>query len=147
MGMDLTLAARDFQIVNVKANPESMVYGKAYTDLSASIQGPFDHLKLTGNVKLLNNTAINYVLRNSSPELKDRSVDLVRFVSFRDTTLLEKDLLTNRVNTGSFNMKVFIEIGDAVNVNVDLSEGGDNQIAIQGGGNLIFRLLPRKEII
>lgn len=144
MGMDLTLAARDFQIVNVKANPESMVYGKAYTDLSASIRGPFDHLKLTGNVKLLNNTAINYVLRNSSPELKDRSVDLVRFVSFRDTTLLEKDLLTNRVNTGSFNMKVFIEIGDAVNVNVDLSEGGDNQIAIQGGGNLIFSITPEE---
>lgn len=144
MNTDLAFSATGFQVVNVKANPVSLVYGKAYMDLNAGIKGPFSNLKLTGNVKLLDNTSIHYVLRNSSPELKDRTVDLVRFVSFSDTTLLQQDALTNRVNTGSITMKLFIEIGNAVSVNVDLSESVDNQVSIQGGGNLIFSITPEE---
>lgn len=142
MAMDLTFSASDFQVVNVKANPVSLVYGKAYVDLRAALKGAFSNLSLMGNVDLLNTTAIHYVLRTASPELKDRAVDLVRFVSFRDTTLSEKDLLTNRVNTGSFIMKLFIGIGEAVSVTLDLSENGDNEVAVQGGGNLTFSITP-----
>lgn len=39
-------------------------------------------------------------------------------------------------------MKLFIEIGSAVNVVINLSEDGDNQVAIQGGGNLIYSMNP-----
>ena len=72
----------------------------------------------------------------------DRSADLVRFVSFRDTTLNERDDLTNRVNTSSFALKMLIEIGDQVTVNVELSDDGSNNIVIQGGGNLVLAMSP-----
>ena len=39
-------------------------------------------------------------------------------------------------------MKLFIEIGSAVNVVINLSEDGVNKVAIQGGGNLIYSMNP-----
>lgn len=142
MRCDLSVEARNFQVVDVKENMSSLVYGKAYVDLNIGVKGPFSALNLTGDVNLLNATALNYVLRNSSPELKDHAVDLVRFVSFADSTLTMKDDLTNRINTGSFSMKLLVEIGEAVSMNIDLSEDGNNRVSLQGGGNLIFAMNP-----
>lgn len=142
MGCDLALRANNFQIVNVKKNETSLVYGKAYIDLNIGLNGPFQALNLTGNVNLLNNTLLDYVLRNSVPQLKDHTRDLVRFVPFRDTTLTERDELTNRINTGSFSMKLLLEIGETVSININLSEDGNNRVSIQGGGNLIYSMNP-----
>lgn len=142
MRMDLRVKANNFQVVDVKENPTSLVYGKAYVDLTMALNGPFDGLNVTGNVNLLNRTVLDYVLRNSEPQLRDKTQDLVRFVSFQDSTLYDQDQLTNRVNTGNFSMKMFVEIGEAVSMNIDLSEDGNNRVSIQGGGNLIFSISP-----
>lgn len=139
---DLSLTGRNFQVVDVKRNSASLVYGKAYVDVDAKITGEFSNLNISGNVNLLNNTSVVYTLRNASPELQDRSLNLVRFVSFQDTTLNEKDDLTNRINTSSFAMNMLIEIGDRVNVRVNLSDDGEDNVMIQGGGNLIFSISP-----
>lgn len=142
MNMDLAINANNFEVVNVKKNETSLIYGKAYTDIHARIAGAFSNLNVTGNINLLNQTGITYTLRSSDPALVDKSVDLVRFVSFRDSTLNEKDELTNRVNTSSFALKMMIEIGDQVKVGVDLSEDGNNHVSIQGGGNLVLAMNP-----
>lgn len=142
LGANLTINGRNFQVVNVKQNPSSMIFGKAYVDLNARMIGAFSALNVTGNVNLLNNTAITYTLRSSDPELQDKSVDLVRFVSFRDSSLTEKDDLTNRVNVNNFMLKMLVEIGENVKMNVYLSEDGQNNVLIQGGGNLILAMNP-----
>ena len=72
--------------VNVGKNKTSLIYGKAYADIHARLAGPFASLKVTGDVNLLNSTNITYTLRSSGPSLEDRSVDLVRFVTFQDST-------------------------------------------------------------
>lgn len=147
MGMDLTVKARDFEVVNVRKNEVSLIYGKAYTDIDARLSGAFSALNLTGNIGLLNRTAITYTLRSSGPQLVDKSVDLVRFVSFRDTTLHESDDLTNRVNTGSFSLRMMVAIGDQVGATVELSEDGSDYISIQGGGNLVLSVNPESGLI
>lgn len=142
MGMDMSVKARNFEVVNVRKNETSLVYGKAYTDIDARIAGEFSALTLTGNINLLNQTNITYTLRSSDPELVDRTADLVRFVSFRDSTLNEADNLTNRVQANNFALRMLVEIGDQVNVTVELSEDGSNNITIQGGGNLVLAMNP-----
>lgn len=137
---DLSVTGNNFQLVNVKQNPHSLVYGKAYANVDVNMKGDFSALNISGNVNLLNNTVIDYTLRNSDPELKDKSIDLVRFVSFRDTTLTQKDLFANRIRANSFNLKLLVEIGNNVNMNVNLSEDGENKVSIQGGGNLIYSM-------
>ncbi|MEG1948987.1 MAG: translocation/assembly module TamB domain-containing protein [Odoribacter sp.] len=142
MNMDLAVTAANFEVVNVKKNPTSLIYGKAYANVNAHIGGAFSSLNLTGNINLLNRTAITYTLRTADALAVDRSADLVRFVSFRDTILNEKDGLTNRIKFNSFMMKMLVEIGNQVSVAVDLSENGNDNISIQGGGNLILTMLP-----
>lgn len=142
MNMNLSVKANNFEVVNVKKNDASLIYGKAYANVDARMNGEFSDLKVTGNVNLLNSTSITYTLRNSDPSMVDKSVDLVRFVSFRDTTLNEKDELTNRVNSSSFSLRMLIEIGDQVRAGVDLSEDGSNHVNIQGGGNLVLAMNP-----
>lgn len=142
IGADLSVTGNDFQVVNVKQNPSSLIFGKAYVNLKARLAGAFSALSVTGNVNLLNNTAITYTLRNSNAELQDKSIDLVRFVSFRDSTLSEKDNLTNRLNVNNFMLKMLVEIGSSVNMSVYLSESGQDNILIQGGGNLILAMNP-----
>lgn len=142
VGMDLSVKANNFEVVNVKKNSASLIYGKAYTDINTRIAGTFSDLNVSGNVNLLNRTAIVYTLRNAGPQLVDHSEDLVRFVSFRDTTLNEADDLTNRVKAGSFSLRLLIEIGNQVSATVALSEDGNNNVSIQGGGNLVLVMNP-----
>ncbi len=139
---DLSLKAKRFQLVDVRQNTRSMVYGKAYADIAMTVEGALSELNVTGNVALLNDTEINYMLRSAALELRDKSVDLVRFVSFGDTTSIAGDTLVRRLNTSRFNLKVFVEIGNNVRANMNLSEGGENSVAIQGGGNLIYVMNP-----
>lgn len=142
MNMNLNVDASNFEVVNVKKNETSLIYGKAYADIHSLLSGPFSALSVTGNVNLLNRTAITYSLRSSDPSLVDKSVDLVRFVSFRDSTLNEKDELTNRVKGSSFALRMMIEIGELVTVGVDLSDDGANHVIIQGGGSLVLAMNP-----
>lgn len=142
MSANLAITGNNFEVVNVKQNPSSLVFGKAYVDLNARMAGAFSALSLTGNVNLLNNTAITYTLKSADPQLQDKSIDLVRFVSFSDTTANERDRLTNRIKVNNFMLKMLLEIGNNVNMNVNLSDGGQDNIQIQGGGNLILTMNP-----
>ncbi len=142
MNMNVSVDARNFELVNVRKNETSLIYGKAYADIRARIAGLFSNLSVSGNANLQNQTDITYTLRSSDPAIVDKSVDLVRFVSFRDSTFHEKDELTNRVNASSFSFRMLVEIGDEVKLGVDLSDDGNNRVNIQGGGNLVLAMNP-----
>ena len=142
MNMDVAVEARNFELVNVRKNETSLIYGKAYADIQSRIAGMFSDLSVSGNANLLNRTDITYTLRGAAPEVVDKSADLVRFVSFRDTTLQEKDELTNRVSAGGFALRMLVEIGDQVRLGVDLSDDGNDRVNIQGGGNLVLAMNP-----
>lgn len=142
MNMDVSVDARNFELVNVKKNATSLIYGKAYADIRSRIAGKFSDLSVSGNVNLLNRTDITYTLRSSDPVMVDKSVDLVRFVSFRDSTAHGEEELANRVNTGGFAFRMLLEIGDQVKLGVDLSDSGNDRVSIQGGGNLVLAMEP-----
>lgn len=142
MRMDLALDARNFEAVNVKKNETSLIYGKAYAGIHAKLAGPLSGLNMTGGIHLLNSTDITYTLRSSDPTLEDKSVDLVRFETFRDSVEVEEELAPVKLDASSFGMKMQIEIGDQVRAGVDLSEDGTNHANIQGGGNLVLVTNP-----
>lgn len=41
MNMDISVKAGNFEVVNVKKNPTSLIYGKAYINLIPVWPGPF----------------------------------------------------------------------------------------------------------
>lgn len=88
---NLKLFAENYTLLNAKRTKESMVYGKVFVDLDATVRGPLDGLMMRGNVNLLGNTDVTYVLTDSPLTVQDRLSDLVTFTSFADTTSLNKE--------------------------------------------------------
>lgn len=142
MNMDMSVDATNFELINVKKNKTSPIYGKAYADVRSRMTGTFADLNVSGNVNLLNRTNINYVLRSTDAEYEDKNADFVRFVSFRDTVWNEGGEIVPPVPAGGFGLRMLVEIGDQVKLGVDLSEDGNDHVNIQGGGNLVLTLYP-----
>ena len=59
---------------------ESLVYGKVFADLRATIKGPLDGLNMRGNLNLLGNTDVSYVLTDSPLTVQDRLGSLETFM-------------------------------------------------------------------
>lgn len=139
---NLSLSARDFQMVNVEKNKSTMIYGKALASLNTTIVGPVNELSVNGNIQLLNGTEVTYTLPSTSLDLKDVKQDMVTFVSFRDSTDIDEADSIPTLNIGGINVAVNIGIDNNVKMAVNLSSDGNNRINVQGGGNLSYSLNP-----
>ena len=140
--MDASVQAKNFQAMKVKENTETMVYGKVFVDLSATLKGMLDNLKVRGNINLLDNSEVYYTLKSSPLELTDRSADVVRFVSFSDTTQLAAADELQQISSVNLDLLMSVNIAPLVGLNVLLSSNGQNRVAINGGGNLTYTLNP-----
>lgn len=140
--IDASVSAKNFQAMKVAENSETLVYGKVYIDLSATVKGLLDALKIRGNVALLDNSVINYALKSSPLSVTDKSIDVVRFVSFRDTTLVEQDDSLRQIRSVSLDLLMSVNIAPLVNLNLLLSDNGQNRVSINGGGDLTYSLNP-----
>lgn len=143
--MNTTVNAKNFQVIKVDQNDTTMVYGKAFIDLGVQVKGALNALFIRGNVGLLDNSVINYTLKSSPLEVNDKSSNIVRFVSFRDTTLAESDDRIGTIQNSSLDILLLLNISPLVNLNVLLSDNGQNRVVINGGGELTYSLNPLNE--
>lgn len=146
MRADLTLSANNMELLNVKRNKESLVYGKVYVDLSSTVRGPLDALVMRGNLDLLGTTNVTYVLKDSPLTVQDRLSDIVTFVNFADTAQLMK-LEDQPLRLSGLDMLMTIHIDQAVQLNVDLSEDRQSYANVEGGGDLSFQYSPQGDMI
>ena len=140
--MNTSLTAGNFQVVGVEENDETIVYGQAYMDLSATVKGPLNALQVRGNVGLLGNTEINYALKSSPLDVSDKSEEVVRFVSFQDTLKVNKADTLEQLKTTSLDLLLSVKIDPTVGMNVLLSSSNQDRVSIQGGGELTYSLNP-----
>ncbi len=79
---NLNMLAQNYTLLDAKRTRESLVYGKVFADFRATVKGPLDGLNMRGNVSLLGNTDVSYVLTDSPLTVQDRLGSLVTFTSF-----------------------------------------------------------------
>lgn len=137
---DLRVKATDFQLINVPRSKGSMVFGQASADLSARVRGPLDALNIRGDVNLLTGTEVTYVMQDSPMGIKDESQNVVKFMSFNDTTTVYTVRPPSMLNIGGIDMLMNVAIDPDVEVSVYLSEDGQNRIDLQGGGDLTYSM-------
>ncbi len=139
---NLKLKATNYELLNAKRTKQSMVYGKAYLDMDATIKGPLSELQMRGGVALLGNTDVTYVLTDSPLTVQDRLSGLVTFTSFNDTVAIDKSN-EPAVSFGGLDLVMGIQIDPTVQFNVDLSADQSSRVQVQGGGNLSFKYTPQ----
>lgn len=142
----LTLQAKNYQLLNAKRKNDSMLYGKIFLDLNSTLRGPVDAMVMRGNVKLLGNTDVTYVLIDSPLSVQDRLGDLVEFTSFSDTLSVEEDA-QQLISLGGLDMLMTISIDQAAKVKVDLSPDRSSRVELVGGGDLSFQYTPQGDMV
>ena len=136
IGLDFGIKASNFELINSKRHRESMVYGKVYTDFDGTMRGNTQSgIYLRGNMSILPETNVTYILKDSPLTVDNQLESLVQFVSFEDS--LETEGKASEM--GSFDLTMGISIADAARFNCMLSEDGESYVNLQGGGNLTFR--------
>ena len=136
---DVLITASNFQLINVKKNNKTLVYGKAFSDMFLLIQGPMNNLTLSGNVALLNGTELTYTLKDGGMAQQEDVSDLVTFTAFTDTLNVDEVEVKHNVHWG-VDMSIGVSIGQAVKVAVNLTPDAKSGIDIQGGGELLYTM-------
>lgn len=146
MTADLTMNAHNLQLLNVKKTEQSLAYGKLFVNLKSSVKGLLSGLTMRGDLQLLGNTNVSYVLQDSPLTVQDRMSGLVSFTSFADT-IRRRTPKKPPLPVGGLDMLMTIRIDPAVQVNVDLSADESNRINLEGGGDLSFQYTPQGDMI
>lgn len=146
MMADLKLTADHMQLLDVKRNKESMVYGKLLVNLASTVKGPLDALMMRGSLQLLGGTNVTYVMKDSPLTVQDRLSDLVTFTSFEDT-LVNRRRQEAPLPLGGLDMLLTIRIDQSVRLNADITPDRSSKVELEGGGDLSFQYTPQGEMI
>lgn len=138
--LDLNAQARGMQVVGSKKKRGVQVYGKAFIDLNASVKGPLSRFDINANLSVLENTNVTYIVTSATDNLTSRSNnDMVRFVNFADTTMVnEVDSVPPSSTLMSINATLNIRQGSTIGV--DLSTDGKNRVQLQSSGTLNYNM-------
>ena len=142
---NLNLLAENYTLLDAPRTRESLVYGKVFVDLRATVRGPLDGLTMRGNMNLLGNTNVTYVLTDSPLTVEDRLEGLVTFTSFTDTTSVKEDD-GPAMSLGGLEMYMSVHIDDAVRLRADLSPDRSKFIELEGGGDLNLQYTPQGDM-
>ena len=142
---NLNMLAQNYTLLDAKRTRESLVYGKVFADFRATVKGPLDGLNMRGNISLLGNTDVSYILTDSPLTVQDRLGSLVTFTSFSDTTTVVRQEVPT-VSLGGLEMVMMVHIDPSVRLKVDLDASNDNRIELEGGGDLSMKYTPQGDL-
>lgn len=142
---NLSLKAENYTLLDASRTRESLVYGKVFVDLQATVRGPLDELTMRGNMNLLGNTDVTYVLTDSPLTVEDRLEGLVTFVSFADTASVKQEQIQT-ISLGGMDMSMTMHIDNAVRLRADLSPDRSKFVELEGGGDLNLQYTPQGDL-
>ncbi len=140
---DLRIRATEYELLNAKRNKNSVLHGKMSVSLFSTIKGELTSPVVRGEMKLLGNTDVTYILKESALTVEDRLGSMVTFVNFNDTT--ETPETKKEVSLGGLDMLMNVQIDPGAQVQVDL--GNDNYVEVQGGGTLAMQYTPQGDLL
>lgn len=147
MTANFKLTANNMQLLNVKQNNQSLVYGKLFVNLNSTVKGPLDALMMRGDLQLLGGTNVTYVMKDSPLTVQDRLSDLVTFTSFADTFNMRNRRQETPLPLGGMDVLMTVHIDQSVQLNADITPDQSSRIELEGGGDLSFQYTPLGEMI
>lgn len=132
--MDMSVRARNFDLINASRNRHAEAYGKVFVDLALQVRGLLNDLDVTGNLNVLGKSDLTYVLKDSPITVEDEMADLVTFVDFSDTlSVVSPEEVAKPAN---IRLRLGVSIDRSAQIHCLLSEDGSSYANIEGGGDL-----------
>lgn len=143
---NLSMKADNYTLLDAPRTNESLVYGKVFVDFNSTLRGPLNALVMRGNMNLLGNTNVTYVLRDSPLTVQDRLGELVTFTDFSDTLSRKKEDAST-LSLGGLDMLMTVHIDPAVRLKADLTPDRSSYVSLEGGGDLSLQYSPRGDLV
>jgi hypothetical protein len=140
--VNLSMEGSNMMLVNSKKKKGVDVYGKAYADLNATVQGNMRFMRVDVDASLLPQTNVTYIMSDAQTQIAlQNTSNLVKFVNFNDTTTVQS---VDSVDTSSMMLVVnaSLRVRQGSTITVDLSADGQNRAQVKGEGTLDYSLTP-----
>ena len=152
--VDLTMSATNMQLVDSRRTRESIAFGRLYVNMNSTLRGTLQSLRMRGNMRVLGNTNMTYVMLDSPLEVQDGFSNLVAFTYFADT-LPRRTRRASGMASGSLSAATVsgmdilmnISIDPVVRLRVELDDEQNNYIDLRGGGDLSLRYSVEGDMI
>lgn len=130
--LNLSIVARDFNLINAPKRKGAEAYGKVYADIFGRLRGTLDNLDISGRLKINGRTNVTYVMKDSPLIVDDQLASMVTFTDFTDTLETEPARLPEQ----NVKMDLQVSIDEATTIHCLMSEDGQDKIDLEGGGEL-----------
>lgn len=137
---DLSVTGNNFQLLDAVQTDESMVYGKAYINLKTTVKGLIDRLVVRGNMTVLSQTNLTYVMQESAIDTQNKTAQLVRFVNLADTTSLLYGNIKKINELDGIDLLFSATINPGVRLSMNLSSDGSSRVNLIGNGTLNYQM-------
>lgn len=138
MFMSLSLYGRDFKLIESKRAQRKLLFGDVYGDVFTRVSGTLSDLSVRGNINVLSNTNMTYIMSDATISQGDRLEDIVTFVDFT----LPPDTTREHPAVMGIDMNVTVNIEDGAKFNCEFSADRQSYINVNGGGSLAMTYTP-----
>lgn len=132
MQLDITVRAKDYQLINAPKRQGSLAYGKVIVDLGARFRGTPDDLQMRGRLDVQGGTDVSLVLTETPLANDDQLADIVTFTDLSDTVRVDSVVFKRQ----NIDMQMNVNIAETAQMHCFLSDNGNDYIDLQGGGEL-----------
>ncbi len=138
----LDMKANNYELINSKRKRESLVFGKVFANFDGSLRGTTDNLYIRGQLDVLGNTDMTYILKDSPLTVEDQLSGLVQFVNFEDSLAVAPE----EASIMGLDLTLGINISEAAHFRCDLSDDKESYVDLEGGGNLNLKLTQQGDM-
>ncbi|MBQ2970510.1 MAG: translocation/assembly module TamB domain-containing protein [Bacteroidaceae bacterium] len=139
--LHLTLRAQGADLLQ-RRTAQSILYGSALVSGEVAIDGPYDALSLTGNLKLRTGSYIHYIYKDAILTSGNQLDNVITFTDFAQQERAATPTVVRHYASYGFSMDLNIDIDPTVQLEVLLGGSGQNTGNLQGGGNLNLQYIP-----
>ncbi|MCL6217365.1 translocation/assembly module TamB domain-containing protein [Zunongwangia pacifica] len=138
---DLSFEANDFNVLNSTEEDNDLFYGTASFDAQATLKGDLTLPKLKLKLEVGENTDVTYVVPETELQMQERE-GIVAFVNKENPD----DILTQTEEKSyvfsGYDISAQLQISEEAIINVILNEQTNDNLQIQGNGDLRFGISP-----
>lgn len=137
---DLSLKAKNFQVLDVAKEDNDLFYGKANINATATIKGNLDIPVINAKLSANEGTDVYYVVPEATLDLEDRD-GVVVFVNRKNPDAI---ITRNTTNTSAilkgFRLESLIQLNKNATFNVIIDEKTGDNLRVSGKGDLTFSI-------
>ena len=141
--LDFRIRARELQLINSRQQAGSLLYGKGFVSVVASVRGTTEKMNVRGRLNVLGNTDITYLLLDSPLSTDNQMDELVKFTDFNDST---QTTVIHRPVPNGMDVNLTVSIDQGAHIRCGLNADQSNYVDLYGGGDLRLRMSETEDM-